>query len=595
MATGEATAMTLIGGLRLTAFSLATIGVVDPSLPMARKVLPSVELQVGKDPRAETVRRQLVAALQDDVSFDGADEPAAKVFIGDPGNRDFETGGVSVSTVSLSTESSPNVRIVSVKQPRHVPVGWTAAFDVRIEARGMRGATSHVLLEVLLEAGGVALAGAEHKWTGDVETANLVIRYAPPVEGTTPMTLRVTSSVPDADDHDNHADVVLRSTSRTLRVLVHEPRPSWTSTFVRRLLEENSTFDVAALVRLSRGIAASSGSPPSRLSAEALAPFDVVIVGAPEELQPADVGALRTFMQVRGGRVVFLPDRRPTGPFVQLLPIERFEEILVENPLEVTAAGGILAATELAIPAEGHGNVEALATVSVRGSSHPVVFAARIGQGQAIFSGALDAWRFRASGGGFAAFWEARIGEAALAAPRRLETTLTPSVAAPGDEIAVQVRLRPTEILESPGMMRIPPAAARLVGKGGVEQAIRLWPSAEVGVFLGRIVVPPSGRYDVQITSGDARADESLVSIETSSSDLEARRGERDRLRLVAEITGGVAVTADDLSRLLDHLRSLAVAARQEAVSASRSLWFVLAFAGVTCAEWTLRRRRGLP
>ena len=576
--------------LRLAAVALAVIGIVDPSLPLTRAVRPSIELQADLG-HADDVGRRLVERLEGNVAFNGPDEPVARVLIGDRAQENtLASARIPVSTVSLSTDSVPNVRIVSVSVPQRVPVGWTAKIDVRIAGRGVRGTTSRVALE----QGGVELSRIEHKWTLDREVANVVAKYAPPVSGATPVTVRVTSTVAEADDTDNSSEIVLRASDRQLRVLAYEPRPSWSAAFIRRALEQNAAFDVTALVRPSRGIEVTAGVPPAALTADSLRAFDAVLVGAPEELRASEVDALRGFIRVRGGSVILVPDRRPSGPFLQLVPSDIFDEVLLENPTEIKGAEGTLLAGELAIPRSDPAGSLVFAALTMKGAVHPVVFASRIGEGQVIFSGALDAWRFRASANdGFAQFWTTRVGEAALAAPQRVEVKVAPSVAAPGDDMAVQVRVRPTEFVASPDTTRVSFVSARIVGPG-VDRAIRLWPSAEVGVFEGRVVAPAPGTYDLQVRSADATADMALISADRARTPARGTIAERDRLQLISNATGGISATADDLSALIEHLRGLGTVTRGETVHPSRSLWFVLAFVGLVCAEWALRRRRGL-
>ncbi len=577
--------------LRLAAVAFAVIGIVDPSLPLTRAVMPSVELRAGLR-HADEVSRRLVERVEGDVAFNGPDEPVARVLIGDrAGANAIASARIPVSTVSVSTDSVPNVRIVSVSTPQRVPVGWTASIDVRIAGRGVRGTTSRVTLE----QGGVELCRVEHKWTLDSEVANVVAKYAPPVAGATPVTVRVTSTVAEADDTDNSSEIVLRASDRQLRVLAYEPRPSWGAAFIRRTLEQNAAFDVTALVRPSRGIEVTAGAPPAALTADSLRAFDAVLVGAPEELRASEVDALREFIRVRGGSVILVPDRRPSGPFLQLLPSNTFDEVLLENPTEIKSSEGTLLAAELAIPRSDPAGSLVFAAFTMKGAVHPVVFASRIGEGQVIFSGALDAWRFRGSANNaFAAFWTTRVGEAALAARQRVEVKLAPSVAAPGDDVTVQVRVRPTEFVASPDATRVPFISARLVGPGGVDRAIRLWPSAEVGVFEGRVVAPAPGTYDLQVSSADATADMALISADRPRTPARGAIAERDRHQLISNATGGISVTADDLSALIEHLRGLGTVTRGETVHPSRSLWFVLAFVGLVCAEWALRRRKGL-
>ena len=164
----------------------------------------------------------------------------------------------------------------------------------------------------------------------------------------------------ETTDADNAADLRFVASGRPLRVLVHEPRPSWNATFVRRALELDPSFDVSALVQASKGLEVRSGTPPSALTADALGAFDAVVVGAPEELRPSEVEALQRFARRRGGAVVLVPDRRPSGPYLDLIPAPQFDEVLVENAIELRARGdGIasigtrLQASEMAVHRAG--------------------------------------------------------------------------------------------------------------------------------------------------------------------------------------------------------------------------------------------------
>ena len=85
-----------------------------------------------------------------------------------------------------------------------------------------------------------------------------------------------------------------------------------------------------------------------------------------------------------------------------------------------------------------------------------------------------------------------------------------------------------------------------------------------------------------------------LISADRARTPARGTTAERDRLQLISNATGGISATADDLSALIEHLRGLGRVTRGETVHPSRSLWFVLAFVGLVCAEWALRRRRGL-
>ena len=121
------------------------------------------------------------------------------------------------------------------------------------------------------------------------------------------------------------------------------------------------------------------------------------------------------------------------------------------------------------------------------------------GAGRVLFSGAMDAWRYPAtSDDGFARFWRARIAEGAAAAPARVEVSVAPGVPRPGEAVTIRARLRPTEFEQAaPDRMELPAVRARLVGADGAAQAIRLWPTAELGAFEGRFEAPAAGKYDL--------------------------------------------------------------------------------------------------
>ncbi len=78
------------------------------------------------------------------------------------------------------------------------------------------------------------------------------MRYTPPAAGTSVVTIRAVPADGETDATDNAADVRLVATGRQLKVLVHEPRPSWNAMFVRRALEEDPTFNVSSRAQASK-------------------------------------------------------------------------------------------------------------------------------------------------------------------------------------------------------------------------------------------------------------------------------------------------------------------------------------------------------
>jgi hypothetical protein len=584
--------------LRVAAFALAVIGIIDPRMRLAERVPPAVELRVvpGGDTEVDAAMRAVVDGLQralsGRVAFNSGARPAARVFAGDVSTVELSSAAdVPVSTIALQTPPSPNVRISAADSPSPVPFGWAARFAATIDGAGMAGRTS----TVVLEQNGVTLAQATHTWRTDRERTQVEMVYAAPRAGASRVALRVLPAEGEAVTSDNRADLRLTTVDRQLKVLVHEPRPSWAAAFVRRALEESAAFAVSSVTGASRGVAVRAGAPPHRLTAAALAPFDLVISGAPEELTRSDVDALRDFARVRGGAVIFVPDRRPSGPYLDVVPAGSFDEVLVDSPLQVRSAqAGSLRASVLVIPRDA-ARGRAIASIDQKAGEQPVILEWMSGAGRVIFAGALDAWRFRTSGGeGYAGFWESLAMAEALLSPRKIELSIHPAIARPGEAVTIRARLRRTELDENPSRTRTAPVTGRIIGGDGAATPIRLWPTAEAGAIEGRIAAPAEGRYDVQVASGQITADDVLI----TAADVRHAAGSAERqldvAHAVAAATGGVAAAADDLSPLERMLTSLPSGEVTRTRHPARSPLSVAAFAVLLCAEWAIRRRRGL-
>ncbi len=494
------------------------------------------------------------------------------------------------------------MRVVAADEPDPGRVGWSASFHGVIEANGLAGKSSRIVIEER----GVELAHLEHRWTSESEQFDATLRYTPPASGTSTMTLRVLPAEGETTVSDNAADLRFVASGRRLKVLVHEPRPSWNATFVRRALEQDPSFDVSALVQASKGLEVRAGTPPAVLTADALTAFEAVVVGAPEELRASEVEALRMFARRRGGAVVLVPDRRPSGPYLDLIPSPQFDEVLVENAIELrargdgmgslTSLGTRLQASEMAVHRAGVPGGQVLAALDGKGApARAVVLEWPDGAGRVLFSGAMDAWRYRAtSDDGFARFWRARIAEGAAAAPARVEVSVAPGVPRPGEAVTIRVRLRPTEFEQSGAdRMELPAVRARLVGADGVAHTVRLWPMAEPGAFEGRFEAPAAGKYDLEVSAATGATVDEVISVVADARHPSAHENTERAGRVIATATGGVAVSTADLAPLERHLRSLSSGDVERTVRPARSFLLVLVFAALLSAEWTIRRRRG--
>ncbi len=574
--------------LRVVAIAIAIAAFIDPAFAVHRAQPPTIDVRIGvthaSDARASEARERILDG-QSHASKDvpAAGSPSAVVLIA-PSADDLNhlPAHVPISVVEL--EPLPGVRVLRVHAPKAVLPGQTAVVSAEIEASGHAGVSS----VITLEQEGVELARASLSWRTDRDTQTAALTFAPPEAGIQRLRVVVRST---GGAEGDAVDVPVIAQSRELRVMNYEPRPSWGAAFVRRALEADPVFASASFARASRGVEVRAGSPPQRLTADALESFDAVIVGAPEVLSAAEVQVLDSFARTRGGAVILLPDRRPSGPYTRLLPVEQFDEVLVETPLAIEGSRGIKA-TELALPRDLRAAATVLASARLSDRMRPAIVSWPLGAGRLVFSGALDAWRYRADNeAAFGTFWTGLIANLAASAPRALEVTVHPALAAPGERVVVRAALRQTEWTTEGDRTELPAIGAAVVAADGASESIRLWPTAEPGTFEGYVTMQSAGRFDVRASAGALRADAPIVVAE----DLRKAHGVTDgRPGVVARSTGGVVVTGSDLGPLDDHLRGLRPAEQTTTLRPMRSAWWIVAFAGALCAEWTLRRRQGL-
>jgi hypothetical protein len=502
-----------------------------------------------------------------------------------------------------TTPPPPNVRIVSrmastVRFPEQA-----VGVRVTLEGRGVAGKTS----EITLEDAGIAVAEAKHTWSGETERWQAVLQYLPP--GARGGRLRVTAGgvAGETTLDDNVTEVGVPPLRGPIRVLVVEAGVTWPALFVRRSIEGEPGFAVAAVQRMTPTFATRAGAPPPRLTRESLTPFEAVLIGAPDRLTAPDLEALRWFVEERGGVAVIIPDTRPTGRYVDLFGAAALEPRAVDAAVPLTAPSGgtALMSAELLVVTRIPAGARLLAATAAH---EPVVFAARRGAGGVIFSGALDAWRYRARDEeAFARFWRHAIAEEVTAVPPVLDVAVDPVVAA-GASTRVAVRLRPTELPATGSAIAIDRISARAVslvlgpGTGShettrhttrVDVPIRLWPAAEPGVYEGEWTAPAPGEYTITVSAGSRSADAPIAAVAALAGGAVA---DPPGLALVARATGGQVFPADRSGSLVEALKKAYPATSAvRPVHPMRSAWWVVPFVGLLAIEWALRRRQGLP
>jgi len=594
--------VTLIAPLaRWTAIAIAAAAVLDPRLSLPRLERPAIRvLPSGDGERAAALSNALRGA---GFNVDAAQGEVATVIVGDhvdPGvsedapygggaSKDAPYNGVGrvfrPAVWALDTSpGAPNVTIarVSVSDVR-LP---EQAIDLRVSvnANGMSGKTT----EIVVEDSGIPVASAKHTWTDAVERWTPALQYLPPGAPGGRLRVRAIPVESETSAGDNVADVAFPAMRGPVRTLVVEAGVTWPALFTRRALEGEPAFAVSAVQRASKNIATRAGSPPGALTRATLAPYEVAVVGGLDSLGAPDLEALRWFVEERGGVAVFVPDQRPSGRYGDLAGLPAFESRVLEEPLRLRGAAGDVLASELLVP---RSMLHAARVLAATDSAEPVVFTVRRGAGAVIFSGALDAWRFRGRDhDAFARFWRRAIaGEAAAVSPA-LDVTVSPALARLGEAVRVTARLRSSEIPPATDRVTLPSIAAHAVSPSAhVDEGIRLWPTAEPGVYEGTWRAPAAGDYNVSVALGSWRGD---AAIAIGDAVTHGSTSDPESLALLARGSGGQVFAADRSSDLVDALRSAYPARRvTRPTHPMRSSWWVVPFSLLLSAEWLLRRK----
>jgi hypothetical protein len=581
--------------LRILAFAIAVAGLADPVMtrerpvpqPLAIVLLDPATADASALTAAERLRGHLAADYDTSVRLhDRAPnaspcpaEGACVVVSAGALSSPLTSGAAVVGAVRVPTTRDRGVVITDLAGPKTVNLHGAATLHVSVSRNGDPGSLETRVFDGDVLVGRVESAEPEDRTasvTDGVSRGTIVI----PVEWTPiaagPRRLRVqVERGAAAASAEVGVDVDIDPTP----VLMYEPQATWLGTFVRRAISEDPRFQLDARTRLAPQISVGAGRG-TLLTKDALSNTTAIIVSAPESLTAAEVDLLEQYVATRGGSLVLLPDRRPSGPIARLLPA-----ITSERRNTDPRSVGLLRAAEFLV---FDGSAEGV-TVLDKLDDQPVVISRALGRGRIILSGALDAWRFRDATGQFARFWASLVAAAADSAGQSLQVTLDEALIAPGELTNVTVEWR--------RMDTMPPAitaAAHVRCDDGYVSPIRLWPDARRGTFHGLVHAMTPSRCVVQaaITSPSDVVGSAALHI---ADEPQHAAGNTDSLESAIMAHGGVVVDAGAEAALASHVRErLPTERKPQETRPMRSAGWIIPFAACLGAEWWLRRRQGL-
>ena len=445
------------------------------------------------------------------------------------------------------------------------------------------GAVARTQLEV--RDGAAVIGTAVHEWKS--ESATMDVPWWPIAAGS--RTLRIEAVPVDGEliSIDNAIDVGVTVASARAAVLVYDARPSWSSTFVRRALEDDARFAVDYRTRLAPAL--SAGTANGRLDTRALDAASVVVVGGPDALTAAEVALLEQFVRVRGGTLVLLPERRDAGEAARLFG-GPWTEHLTPTPESV----GPLHATEILRSSE----VAIASTILARSGSSASIVEAPAGNGRIIVSGAMDAWRYRDLDAGpstslrtsaFDRFWRSLIAEGAITG-EGLQLQFAHALEQDGSRARFTLRdrrMQPSSSVEASAVFRCGAGAAHVV---------RLWPSGTLGEFAGEF----AGEFPDEGT-GSCAVEATVAGRHATGTVAVAKRPMRGTDVTLASLArrvvaaGGSIGSTEDVSSVVRRINSSPLTLSPVVtVHPMRAWWWMIPFAGCLSLEWWLRRRGGL-
>ena len=549
---------------RTIAILIAVAAVIDPSIGVSRHVPPLIAV-VGDSSAtlsAEVTKHYRIVRGP----FPAA---AGTIVTGQTLPRNVVSSAIPVFGIA----SQRPLWIDTVIAPSILSLHSRTSLIVRVGHVGGRGTT----VQATLSSKGLELARA----SATLQSAaplDIVLPFTALAPGVTPLTVTIRRGNDSA-----RATLAIEASDRKWTVLFYDPRPSWMSTFVRRAVEADPGFAVGLRVSTSRSITSTvSGTPKSLLDPAIPELYDVIAVGAPDQLSAVEVSALEAFIRRRGGSVILLFDEPPlvSQPVSRLLSVSLWSTRTTQQPAVARTASdtAALRATELAWPARANSEVLPLAIAQGK----PVVWSAPMGAGQLIVSGALDAWRYRdANSSAFDAFWRATIGDAAADALPPVVLAISRRTPRPGQSLELTAMVRDVALSARP-------MTAEIAATLDDSLPLTFWPT-RVGQFRARLSAPSGvGTHHVSVVANGNR-ERLEFTVDTVSTP--ATPDERELIAAWARATGGEVVASRELETTLDA--TIPRASRVEQSYLMRSPWWIAPFALLLAFEWWWRRRNG--
>jgi len=541
-----------------------------------------------------------------------------------------------------SSEPIGDVAVRRAVAPNRAFVRDQVPVTVEIDRIGSAAAAMNAVVRLIDTETGNELDRVELR--GGVEGSEEVTLVGlPDSVGEAKWSVIVETDGPDLIPENNRRDIVVGLVDRPIRVLYVEGYPRWEYRYLKNLLvREESIESSVLLLSADRDFAQEGNTPLSRMprTAEEFAPFDLMVIGDVPAgfFSSGQLAAIRDSVADRGMGLLWIggpfstPGSWGGSALADLLPMRgpldlpTIGEAVTMRSTPLALRLGVLQLglgeetgwpEELADPATGWSRLrwaqridpsqlkptaEILAETAhgLSAQTLPLIISMRFGAGQSVYVATDEIWRWRYGRGELLPerFWVQTLRMLArdglVGDESGFALAVEPRRAMPGQP--VRVVLRTTDALIDAGRLPIVRAVVETSGRRMVGE-IELRDTGRAGEWSGAwlpdLLTDGGAERIVRIDDGalpDAR--ELMASIEILQPDDERRRPETDHelLRRLAEETGGMVLSTDDLTPL-EELRPRHIVTDDpitERIWNTRLALLLVVF--LATLEWTGRR-----
>ncbi len=440
----------------------------------------------------------------------------------------------------------------------------------------------------------------------------------------------------ETETSNNQRTMRLMAITRSYRLLLIDGRSRWETRYLRNVFSRDEQWHVDTVLvgPATEDASLPRGDGPDMFPADeaTLFDYDLIIFGEvpPGVLADHEQGWIRSFVERRGGGLVFIDGRRG---HLRLLDAERLAPLLpvswlpgtLDTPptrLQLTNRGAgnaafMLQSTDATnrdfwqqLPAphamlatEALPGTEVLVEAVAGGKTLPMMVTRSFGAGRVLYSASDETWRWRykVADTYHQRFWN-QVAKWVMQRPFAVSSEYValdsgpPSYAA-GQSAEIRARLRGTD-----GSPVGDATVDALVWRNGqVVSTVSLAAQGSgYGIYAGRTAPLSDGQYEVTVqASGFSQQAMNVrtgfVVLPPPNAELQETACNDGLLREIALASGGRFLREEQIGRLSELLSPLSTGHVVESDTLLwQSYWWFAAIVGLLTMEWILRKRAGL-